>query len=647
LYLLYSNKIMEKFIKGVIFSRKMGLREMLRSIVPTTKREKGYVIAGITALMLAAGAYGGYRVVEGKYPHILKRFLGNKESVVDCGERIKKNRKVQFEDLPLEEVVEQTIFTTYSKDSGTGSGFRYLTPADTLSYEKGEIVALKEQAQRRICENKKTQGSIPVFVGDEGEGGYVTRLDLGLPPAEVLGLYYEGKLTNDVQKQASLLKQGEVLPTKEEREQKLKQIFANAARILKDAKVDYVFGPVVDVVRDRESKDNLMSAHDRAFSSDAQTVIALARMYIEAMHGQQIKVIGKHYFGTGYTTVDPHKGLPVLGQLSSEQRQQIELPFRELAKDLDGIMVTHILGHNMQIPDSVNVDAYRYIREGLGYKGLIITDDLDMGAIEERYADKNNWVVEASLDALVAGADGVILKLPEDVAAVKEAIMARMGKDVIFRGVMKDKFLRLMKFKEQYIDEPVKVENVLAGEEEKGKRWLQRRMGKNEYVLGVVAGEDGEIAGYNSKGKLYVKDQEKFDFILREFAEKNGGVTERKIVPGKVYLLPDLNNDGMISYGTFEKQEGEKLEKFRIMQRAFFSGQTFRWYLAGELGYQAIVDEEGELLPVTRGKLKKYTQQFLEDNENIPSVNKIIAGRTYKFRDYNKDGKITFRNPVN
>ena len=629
----------------------MGLGDILKSIgqtiVPRTRREKGYVAAGIATVALVLGSYGGYRAIEGKYPHILKRYIGNGAMNVDeCGELKKSIKNVQFDDLPLEEIVEQIIFTTYTRTNGAESGFRYLTPADTSSYEKGEVVPLKEQTQKRVCENKKTQGGIPVFVGDEGEGGYVTRLELGLPPAEVLGKYYEGKVEESMKRYGSLFDAKGELPVKEQRVVRIGQLFGTAARVLKDSKVDYVFGPVLDVVKDVDATDNLMSAHDRAYSSDADTVIALAMMYIEAMHGQQIKVIGKHYFGTGYTTVDPHKGLPTLGSLSVEERENVEKPFRALATQLDGIMVTHILGHSSQIPDSVNSEAYRYIREGLGYKGLVITDDLDMGAIEERYSDAKNWVVDASLDALVAGADGIIIKYPEDVAQIKNVVMEKMKSDMAFRTAMKERFLRLMKFKGLQIGEPVEVEKVLAGETdtEKGITWLKRRMGQGEYLLGVFAGEDGMVAGYNSNEKLYVKDQRKYDQLVAEFIEKNG-VGPGRLRSGTVYFFPDLNSDGAITYGTPEQEEEDRLEKVKKIQGRFASGGTYREYLAGELGQKELVDGEGDLLPVRRGTLKTYTQQFFDDNEDVRRIDRVVAGRVYVFRDYNGDGKITFRDP--
>src|SRR3989338_220092 len=620
----------------------------LSTIMPRTRREKGYVMTGIAALALAVGAYGGYRAIEGKFPHYLKRYIGNGAMTVDeCGELKKSIKNVQFNDLPLEEIVEQVIFTTYTTGNGGESGFRYLTPADTSSYERGEVVPLKEQTLKRVCANKKTAGSIPVFVGDEVEGGYVTRVELGLPPAEVLGKYFEGKIEESMKKYASLFDAQGQLPEKEQRVVRLTQLFTSAARVLKDSKVDYVFGPVLDVVKDVDAADNLMSAHDRAYSSDADTVIALAAMYIKAMHGQQIKVIGKHYFGTGYTTVDPHKGLPELGILSGDEKERVERPFRALLGELDGIMVTHILGHSAQIPDSVNPHAYQYIRSGLGYKGLVITDDLDMGAIEERYSDAKNWVVDASLDALVAGADGIIIKYPEDVAQIKNAVMEKMKTDLAFRTAMKERFLRLMKFKGLQIKEPVEVEKILAGDTDtdistkKEITWLKRRMGREEYLLGVFAGEDGNIAEYNAKGRLYVKDQVRYDQLVAEFIEKNG-VGPGRLRSGTVYFFPDLDSDGVVTYGTPQQVEQGRLEKVEKMQGRFANGAIFRSYLAGELGMEKLVNSEGELLPVRRGELKRYTQQFFDDNEDVGSIDRIKAGKTYVFRDYNGNGKLDF-----
>src|SRR3989338_11093907 len=99
----------------------------LSTIMPRTRREKGYVMTGIAALALAVGSYGGYRAIEGKFPHYLKRYIGNGVMKIDeCGEQLKEKKKVQFDDLPLDEIVEQVIFTTYTTGMGGQSGFRYL-----------------------------------------------------------------------------------------------------------------------------------------------------------------------------------------------------------------------------------------------------------------------------------------------------------------------------------------------------------------------------------------------------------------------------------------------------------------------------------------------------------------------------------------
>ena len=218
-----------------------------------------------------------------------------------------------------------------------------------------------------------------------------------------------------------------------------------------------------------------------------------------------------------------------------------------------------------------------------------------------------------------------------------------MQQDTAFRSAIEEKFTRLLKFKNLQPPQSKIVETVTP-EKEKGGRWLRRRMAENEYLLGILAGEDQTIAGYNSNGGLYIKDEKKYDEIVGQFVEKNG-VGPRRLRPGTIYYVPDLNGDGLITYGTPEKVKEQQLEKVPKINAAFSQGMTFRWYLAGELGREALVDEEGEFLPVRRGKLALYTQQFFDDNEGIQVLDKIQAGKLYWLRDYNGDGEITLQEP--
>ncbi len=614
----------------------------LHSLLPKTKREKGYLATGLLALGLVVGGILGYNALEQRYPQIMRRLWG-RISVADCPSQERTRIDLKKDNIALEEIIAQTIFTTYSPGNSFNAGFMYLTPTDTSRLEEGEIVFLPGQTENRICTAKQSNGLIPVFVGDEGEGGYVTRVEVGLPPAEVLGQYYEGKKLSELKSFASLLNNDGSLPDPRTREQKLRMIFANAARTLKDLHLDYVFAPVLDTVRDVNSTENIMSAQDRAYSSNADTVIALARMYIEAMHAQGIRVIGKHYLGTGYTKVDPHRGLPTLDGVTASELATATKPFRALASSLDGIMVTHILAPGQQKPDSVSRDAYAFIRQQLGFKGIIITDDLYMGAIEDMYSEaERKWIVAASLDALDAGADAVILKYHQDVEEVTSAIAERMKKDSAFKHKLMEKVERLLKFKGLQAGSTQSIDQLLSGQQSReGITWVKRRLKGGETFLGLIAEEDPHIAGYNRRREPIIKDPVQYQKLLDEFKRMNG-ISPRQMRRGESYYLPDLNKDGIISHHTAE----EPATVLPPMRRArFSSGQSLPWYLAGELGEQ-IIGSHGSLLPITTGPLQRYTQQFLDDNPAAGNLRRLRADRDYRFRDWNRNGRIDFRDPM-
>lgn len=161
--------------------------------------------------------------------------------------------------------------------------------------------------------------------------------------------------------------------------------------------------PVVDV---GTSNPELWS---RTFGSSPERVTTMASAYLEGLQ-QSGLVTGclKHYPGLGDTATDPHLGMPVLSRSRADWESTDLAPYRALFKsdDVRAILVTHemIPAVDPTLPSSLSptiIDGV--LRQEMGYNGVVITDSLYMGALNQRWS-----VSQAIVLAIVAGADVVI-----------------------------------------------------------------------------------------------------------------------------------------------------------------------------------------------------------------------------------------------
>jgi beta-N-acetylhexosaminidase len=143
--------------------------------------------------------------------------------------------------------------------------------------------------------------------------------------------------------------------------------------------------PVLDVA---PSDINSIMAR-RAFGDDPQWVAKMGVAVVEQLQQSQIISVAKHFPGIGRTTLDSHLDLPRL-ETTYEQLAAFDLvPFESaMAHNVGGIMLSHIVYPQLdpQWPASLSTPIARdLLRQKLGYHGLVLTDDLDMGAISKYY----------------------------------------------------------------------------------------------------------------------------------------------------------------------------------------------------------------------------------------------------------------------
>ena len=171
--------------------------------------------------------------------------------------------------------------------------------------------------------------------------------------------------------------------------------------------------PVVDVQRG-ELEKHLMG---RSFGEDAEKVAFLGRTVIKFLQKRGVMAVAKHFPGLGPARVDPHVHLPVI-DASREELERVSLvPFRSaIEQGVTAIMSSHAVypAFDPEHPATLSQKILtRLLRDAMGFDGLIMTDDLEMGAIAGQ-----GPVAEAAVQAFHAGAD--ILLICKDQVNVME-----------------------------------------------------------------------------------------------------------------------------------------------------------------------------------------------------------------------------------
>lgn len=177
------------------------------------------------------------------------------------------------------------------------------------------------------------------------------------------------------------------------------------------------FAPMLDLAMNPASPVTTQ----RSFGADPRKVARLGAAFLRGLAAEGILACAKHYPGHGDTQVDPHEDLPVF-QGALDRLNLVELvPFAEaIAANVPTIMTAHILLPKIdpERPASLSRMMLRgMLRQRMGFPGVILADDLGMGAIARRFGPG-----EAAVETFLAGTD--LAMLCHDWSAVRPALAA-------------------------------------------------------------------------------------------------------------------------------------------------------------------------------------------------------------------------------
>ena len=221
------------------------------------------------------------------------------------------------------------------------------------------------------------------------------------------------------------------------------EITAREARALG---VQWVYYPVADV---NNNPDNPI-INIRSFGENPTDVAAQVRAFIEGAHADKknyVLATAKHFPGHGDTAVDTHVGLATISA-DKDRLERLELiPFKAaIDAGVDSIMTGHLAVPALapaDLPATLSPAILTdLLRKELGFKGLVITDALEMGGIAKGFSSG-----EACVRALEAGADTLLM--PSDPDAAIRAVLAAEQSGRIQRARVQESVAKILAAKEK------------------------------------------------------------------------------------------------------------------------------------------------------------------------------------------------------
>ena len=311
--------------------------------------------------------------------------------------------------LPLEQKIGQLFFIGLGGAEFDGAARELLAeiaPGGVCLFARNIRAAAQT---RKLLDEIRENSKVAPFLSLDQEGGLVDRLRRIVEPMPA----------------ANLLKTTEQVET-------LAEITAEIVRILG---FNMNFAPVVDVIDENRAKFSNGGLFSRAFGKSKEEVFEFSRKYLEVLQRNGVLGSIKHFPGLGAAEVDSHEELPRVN-LQNEEFDKFDLfPYKEFFKsrEVHAVMIAHIAFPNLDLqetdengkllPSSLSFNfTTKLLREHLGFDGLALTDDLEMGAILKNYG-----IGEACKMAIIAGQDQLLIcndagAIRQGFAAVLEAV---------------------------------------------------------------------------------------------------------------------------------------------------------------------------------------------------------------------------------
>ena len=205
------------------------------------------------------------------------------------------------------------------------------------------------------------------------------------------------------------------------------------------------FAPVLDLAF--ETSHGVMGS--RVVSADPDETVAYAREFLLGLKGTRVLGCGKHFPGLGEGKLDSHHELPVIEKSLKQLWAEDLAPYRMLRRQLPFVMVSHASYPQVtktKTPASLSkIWITDILKKRLGYRGLVVSDDLEMGGVMSAAP-----VAEASVEFVRAGGDLCLICHREDrVLEAHEALIKASERDKKFAKRVAESSRRALAFKKK------------------------------------------------------------------------------------------------------------------------------------------------------------------------------------------------------
>jgi beta-N-acetylhexosaminidase len=299
--------------------------------------------------------------------------------------------------------------------------------------------------------------------------------------------------------------------------------------------VHMVYAPVVDV----NNNPNNPIINTRSYGEDPAVVSKLASAHIRGMQEHGVIATAKHFPGHGDTGVDSHINLPLI-TVSKARVDAVELPpYRAaIASGLGAIMSAHIAFPALtgdSVPATLNARILTgVLREELGFRGVVVSDAMDMGAIMTKYG-----IDSAAVMGVRAGQDLLLQPRAEHLTPMIDAVVAAVERGEITEARIDESVRRILQAKarlglhQQRTVDLAKIQDVVGN-----PRHMERAQLAADRSITVVRDRDKllPIKGSNVLSVIYADDYDPF----------TGRTLQRMLaaaLPGTRALMLDGNAD--------------------------------------------------------------------------------------------------------
>lgn len=303
--------------------------------------------------------------------------------------------------------------------------FDYDVPADTSVRN-----IISPSQVKKLTSTLQRYANIPLFISIDQEGGKVIRLKPKHGFAQTVSAQYLGSLNNP---------------------DSTRYYADKIAQTLKKLGINTNLAPVVDV---NINPDNpVIGKLERSFSDNPQVVTKQAEIFIEELNKHGIITSLKHFPGHGSSEDDSHLGVV---DVSNSWQQKELFPYQEIVEEdlADMIMTAHIFNAKLDstYPATLSKPTINgLLRDSIGFEGVVVSDDLQMGAIRKEYGLRETikLSIQAGVDILVFANNSVF---DEDITSKAHKIIIELiEEEIISEQRINQSYERIMKLKKEYL----------------------------------------------------------------------------------------------------------------------------------------------------------------------------------------------------